>query len=316
MTMTNAFANPAGRGSNTIKNTFAVDPNYKVGYATQWNITIQQGLPYSFQTAVTYMGTKGTSLVRQITPWVNAPGAPTSPYPSGYTYETTGGNSIYNAIDVRLSRRFRGGLMATGSYSFQKSIEDGSTAQDWLNFRAERAVTSRPHSLNINFNYSTGQGRRGGGLLTGWKGHLIRDWSIGSTISVQSGSWLTPSTGGNQFSRGGGSTRPDATGLSVKDAPLGWYFNPNAFAIPATGTWGNSGRNVIPGPTSVSLNAQASRGFRLGERRRLTFSLQAQNALNTVVVTGWNTSLNTPTYGQVTGVGQMRNVSSSLRFNF
>jgi hypothetical protein len=206
--------------------------------------------------------------------------------------------------------------LAQFDFSFQKSIEDGSTAQDWLNFRAERAVTSRPHSLNINFNYSTGQGRRGGGLLTGWKGHLIRDWSIGSTISVQSGSWLTPSTGGNQFSRGGGSTRPDATGLSVKDAPLGWYFNPNAFAIPATGTWGNSGRNVIPGPTSVSLNAQASRGFRLGERRRLTFSLQAQNALNTVVVTGWNTSLNTPTYGQVTGVGQMRNVSSSLRFNF
>ncbi len=80
--------------------------------------------------------------------------------------------------------------------------------------------------------------------------------------------------------------------------------------------WGNSGRSVIPGPLSLSVNAGANRSFRLGDRQRLSFSLQAQNALNTVVVTQWGTVLNTNTYGQPTGVSGMRSVSTSLRVNF
>jgi hypothetical protein len=48
----------------------------------------------------------------------------------------------------------------------------------------------------------------------------------------------------------------------------------------------------------------------------MTFTLNATNALNTVVVTGWGTALNTPTYGQPTAVSGMRSVNTSLRFNF
>ncbi|MBZ5583251.1 MAG: TonB-dependent receptor [Acidobacteriia bacterium] len=316
MNMANAFADPASRGTNTISNTFAIDPNYKVGYAQQWTFSIQHNLPYSFQTNVSYMGVKGTDLDRQIAPWVVPPGAAAAPYPTGYTYETFGGNSIYNALNVMLIRRFRAGLSANATYTFAKGIQDGSTAQNWLNFAADRAIMNVPaHSLNINFSYSTGQGARGGGLLTGWKGHLVKDWNINSGISMNSGSWLTPMAGGNQFTKGG-STRADATGIPVTDIPAGEYFNQTAFALPAAGTWGNAGRNVIPGPFGLTLNASANRTFRLGERRRMTFTMQARNALNTVVVTNWNTTLNTPTYGQVTGVGNPRTVSTGLRFNF
>jgi hypothetical protein len=48
----------------------------------------------------------------------------------------------------------------------------------------------------------------------------------------------------------------------------------------------------------------------------MTFSMQANNILNSVVVTGWNTTLNASTFGQVSAVGAMRSVSSGLRFNF
>ena len=63
-------------------------------------------------------------------------------------------------------------------------IDGGSTAQNWLDFRPERAVTGAPQSLNIAFNYSTGQGRMGGALLSGWKGVIFKDWGIGTTISM------------------------------------------------------------------------------------------------------------------------------------
>ena len=86
--------------------------------------------------------------------------------------------------------------------------------------------------------------------------------------------------------------------------------------LPVAGTWGNSGRDVIRGPFRISVNGSANRTFRFGERLRMTFNMQATNVLNSVVVTGWNTSLASNTYGQVNGVGAMRSVSTGLRFNF
>ena len=80
--------------------------------------------------------------------------------------------------------------------------------------------------------------------------------------------------------------------------------------------WGNAGRNTIPGPMVVSLNASAGRVFRLGERRSMDLQLRATNALNTVVITRWNTQLNNNTFGQPTGVSAMRSVTTSLRFRF
>jgi len=318
LSMGNAFVNASGRGTNTASNTFAVDPNYKNGYAQQWQLSIQQNLPFSFQTTVAYQGTKGTNLERQIRPWVVPPGAVAAPYPTGYSYVTTGDNSIYNAVSASLTRRFRGGLSATASYQFAKMIDGGSTAQNWLDFRPERAVTGAPQTLNINFNYSTGQGRRGGALVGGWKGVILKDWGIGSSISMGTGSFLTVNAGGASGATKGGSNRADATGQPAMAIPAGknWFFNENAFAVPAAGTWGSSGRDVIRGPFRIGVNGSANRTFRVGERLRMTFNMQATNVLNAVVVTGWNTSLTSSTFGQVSGVGAMRNVSSGLRFNF
>jgi hypothetical protein len=321
LTMATAFSAPCAGATNTARNTFAVDPNYKNGYAQQWTLSVQQNLPFSFQGQVAYQGTKGTNLERQLSPWVVAPGAAPAPYQSGFSYVTTGDNSIYNAVSANLTRRFRGGLMAMASYQFAKQIDGGSTAQNWLNFRPERAVTGAPQTLNINFNYSTGQGRRGGGMVSGWKGVLLKDWGIGSSISMGTGSFLTVNAGGASGANKGGGNRADATGLPAMDisgAPAGetWLFNQNAFTVPVAGTWGNSGRDVIRGPFRIGVNGSANRTFRIGERLRMTFNMQANNVLNAVVVTGWNTSLTSNTYGQVSGVGGMRSVSSGLRVNF
>ncbi|MGD0497361.1 MAG: carboxypeptidase regulatory-like domain-containing protein [Bryobacteraceae bacterium] len=314
LAMATAFSSSTiARTTNTLANTWAIDPTYRIGYAEQWQFAVQQNLPYSFQATLTYMGTAGRDLDRRMTPWVVPPGAPPVLYPTGYTYETYGGNSMYNAGSAQLTRRFRGGLSATAVYTFQKGIQDASTAQNWLDYRADRYTFTSPQSLNINFGYGTGQGRMGGGLISGWKGVLIKDWNFVSTIAVRSGSYLTATVGGNQATKGG-SNRADATGLPVVSGT--GLFNTAAFALPAAGMWGDAGRSVIPGPLGLTLGASANRTFRLGERERITFTLQAQNALNTVVVTGWYTTLNTSTYGQPSNVSAMRSVTTGLRFNF
>ncbi len=314
-TMATAFVNAKSTSGNTVSDTFAVDPTYRLGYAEQWQFQLQQNLPAGFQTSISYNGTAGRDLDRRMRPWVVAPGAAQAYYPTGYTYETYGGNSMYNAVTAQLIRRLRGGLSANASYTFRKGIQDASTAQNWLNYRADRAVFVSPQSATFTFTYGSGQGRRGGGMISGWKGVIIRDWNLTSSINISNGNLLTPMEGGNQQTKGG-SNRADYDGQPVGAVLPGQLFNTAAFVNPAAGTWGNAGRSIIPGPISFSLNASANRTFRLGDRQRMQFSLQANNALNTVVVNGWGTTLGTSTFGQATGVSAMRSVSASTRFNF
>src|SRR4029077_17460694 len=90
------------------------------------------------------------------------------------------------------------GLAGNLIYTFSKALDDsqgvggrgglGGYAQHWLDLAAERSLSSfnRTHTLNMNLQWSTGQGARGGALLSGWKGALAKDWTF-STAMVGSG---------------------------------------------------------------------------------------------------------------------------------
>jgi hypothetical protein len=318
LTMANAFSYSV----NTLTaNTYAIDPNYKVGYGQTWNLSVQQNLPLSFQTTLSYTGIKGTHLDRQFQPWTQPPGSTPSPYPSGYTYETYGANSSYNAANVQMTRRFSSGVTASATYTFQKYLGEGSPAQNWLDFRSERGVMTGPHSLSIRAQYSTGQGRLGAGLLTGWRGHLVKDWTIMTNVTLSSGAPLTPTCSGNACLAVGSNnlnSRPEYTGATLA-APLttpGLFFNTAAFIAPLPGVWGDAARGSIPGPLGYALNGQASRVFRFGERRSADLQLTANNVLNTVIINGWNTSVGSNSYGQAINAANMRTVTASLRFRF
>jgi hypothetical protein len=327
LTLQNGFA---GATALTNASTYAVDPNYRVGYAQSWNLTVQHDLPLSMFGTIGYLGTKGTRLDQQYIPNSVAPGAAVSGYPHGYTYETSGGDSIYHAAQFQLNRRFHSGFMWRAAYQFSKSIDDAGTggrgqgntplAQNWLDLSAERALSGfdNRHNLSLNLQYSSGVGIAGGTLLSGWKGALLKDWTIGATLNAHSGNPSTATVGGSNSQVSGtaaGTTlRADATGQSI--AAAGQTFNTAAFSEPAPGEWGNAGRNTIPGPAIFSLDGSLSRVFRFGERHSVDLQVQSQNMLNRVTITGWGTVLGSSTYGLATSAAQMRKITMSLRFRF
>jgi hypothetical protein len=316
--------------SQTLTNTYAVDPNYQIGYAQNWSLTIQHDLPFSFFGTAGYLGTKGTRLDQQFIPNSVAPGATESTLPHSFIYETSGGNSIYHAAQFQLNRRFHSGVMAHGAYQLSKSIDNAGTggrgqgntpvAQDWLDLAAERALSSfdARHNLSMQLQYSTGMGTAGGTLVNGWKGALMKDWTISGNISLRSGTPFTASVGGNRSQVGGtavGNTvRASATGLPVEVSGL--LFNTAAFTEPVAGEWGNAGRNTIPGPTTFSLDGSLGRVFRIGERRSIDLQFQAQNVLNRVTITNWGTVLGSSNYGLAAGAAGMRKLTINLRFRF
>ena len=127
-------------------NTFAVDPNLRVGYAQTWQLSVQVDLPRSLQLTATYQGIKGTHALQEFLPNTYPTGAvnPCPSCPSGFIYMTSNGNSTRESGTLQLRRRLHSGFTATMQYTFSKSIDDAALggrgqssavviAQDWLN---------------------------------------------------------------------------------------------------------------------------------------------------------------------------------------
>jgi hypothetical protein len=112
--------------SSITANTFAVDPNFRVGYAQTWQLSVQRDLPGALQLTATYLGVKGTRGVQQFLPNTYPIGAasPCTDCPSGFVYQTSGGDSTRQSGQIQLRRRLRSGFTASLLYTYSKSIDD------------------------------------------------------------------------------------------------------------------------------------------------------------------------------------------------
>jgi hypothetical protein len=313
-------------GANTITNTRAIDPFYRIGYAQIWQLSIQNDFGRAFFINLTLNHTKGTGLDQQFLPNSLPPQSKDTPAgPAGYIYQKSNGNSSYNSAQIQLSRRFRGGLSGSVSYILSKAIDNGGIgtliAQNWLALDAERALSNfdARHTMNAQWQYTSGMGLSGA-RMHGWKAALLRGWSIMNSITVRTGNPFTANAGGNRAVVGGtgvsGPVRADATGLALEDADPGYGFNINAFAVPIAGRWGSAGRNTIPGPRIFSLNGSIGRNIRLAERRNMDIRFDVTNALNHVTITNWGTTISSSTFGLPTSAAGMRRINASVRFRF
>jgi trimeric autotransporter adhesin len=124
LTLANGFNNCP----SITADTYAVDPNFRPGYAQNWNLSAQRDLPGSLQLTATYLGIKGTRGVQEFLPNTFPIGAvnPCSTCPVGFAYLTSNGNSTREAGQIQLRRRLHNGLTATVQYTFSKSIDDDS----------------------------------------------------------------------------------------------------------------------------------------------------------------------------------------------
>ncbi len=309
-------------GQNQLTNTFAVDPNYKTGYAQMWQIAVQNDLGKSLAGTLTYNGTKGTRLDQTLLPNSAPSGGKANGLQSGYIFEQSNGNSIYHGVSAQIQRRMRSGVGFSVVYTHSKAIDNAVQAQNYLSTAAERALSSssRPNTVNANWQYSSGQGRTGAALINGWKGALLKDWTYTNNINFGSGLPLTPTVGGVSSTTTGtgitGSLRANATGQSINNAPAGQSFNYAAFALPAAGQWGNAGRDTIQGPMQFSLNGSLQRTFRVAERKSINFRFDANNMLNHVTFTRFNTTIGSNSLGLLSNPGGMRSMTATLRFSF
>ncbi len=316
LTLADGF--PAAASSNT----FGIDPDFRIGYAQNWRLSVQRDLPWSLQMIATHLGIKGTRGIQQFLPNTFPIGAPGCvECPVGFAYLTSTGNSTRNSGELQLRRRLRSGLTATVQYTYSKSIDDvgSGIAQNWLDLRGDRGLSDfdQRHLLRFDLRYTTGMGFGGGSLLSGWRGGLFKDWAIATSITAGTGLRETPvylaTVPGTGFT---GTIRPHYTGASLYSAPDGLFLNPAAYAAPLPGQWGNTARNSITGPGTFSLNASLGRTFRVGDRLNADTRLDSSNVLNRVNYSAWNTTVNSAQFGVPASASAMRTMQLTLRVRF
>jgi hypothetical protein len=240
----------------------------------------------------------------------------------------TEGLSSYNALQVDVNHRFRHGFQIRGVYTFSKSLDDGTALNSSVGSNAPGFVmyplnpkldwgpstSNVPNSAVINATWELPIGR--GHALLGNAGRWVQGFAGGWTISgietLQSGIPFTPSLGYDPANDGDSrdpvrpSYNPAFSGPVILGGP-NQYFNSNAFTAPATGTYGNVGRDTLYGPGIAELDFSALKNIRVTERVRLQFRAELFNILNhanfatpnTVVFTS-ATSGPSPTAGVIT----------------
>ncbi|HYA17464.1 MAG TPA: carboxypeptidase-like regulatory domain-containing protein [Bryobacteraceae bacterium] len=223
------------------------------------------------------------------------------PYLSGGFFWYSEGNSSYNAVQLDITQRLAHGLQFRGNYTRGKNLDinsapTGAQAQNQAQMVLDRNDISRdwgPSALNVA-NQATISGSyelpfgHGKALLSGASGaeeKIVGGWQLNGIVTVLSGFPITPQVGSNRS--GDGDTRnpdrpnynPAFTGSIIVGSPTEWY-NPNAFVLPAAGTYGNVGRGVLTGPGLADLDISLFKTTHIAERSSLQFRAEFFNALN------------------------------------
>ena len=295
------------------------------GYSQQWNLTVQKLLPGNFSAEVAYLGTKGTNLEigRNRNAPLPGPGTIQSrrPFPEfgNVGWDEQSASSIYHAFQSKLERRFEKGFTLLGSFTWSKTIDDGSAAQGGRNPfipRFDRGLSD----FDVPFNFTLSaiyelpfQAKSASPVLR----QVVGGWTVGTIVSLQSGFPFTPGWSGDVSNTGLGARPIRTCDGKLENPTVDRWFDSSCFVTPAQFTFGNSGRNILRGDSVELMDFAIYKSFVITESHRLQFRAEFFNALNHPNFALPTATVNVPTTtGRVFNASPGRIVQFGLKYNF
>ena len=334
--------NPGGGTQRTFPaNLAGIALGLRTPRVMTYNFGVQHEVRSGLVADVSYVGTLGRNLLRTINYNQLRPGAAQAnrginlnalrPY-RGYgtiNLQDTGDSSNYNSLQATLNQRYRNGLNFGLAYTFSRTLDTSSgTFQDIFNPRADYGLSGihRAHILNVNWVYEIP-------FFTKARNQLARltlgGWQASGISIYQSGAPNSVTVPTDVAGIGSASSRADGVGIPSLDRgqrPLSRWFNTEAF-LPDTrmvaGQFGNSGRNILIGPSYTQHDVALMKNFTVTERVGMQFRAESFNVLNNPAFTSINTTVRfdnqgrpSQNYGAVTASGPGRIISFGLKVLF
>jgi Carboxypeptidase regulatory-like domain len=284
--------------------------NFPLTYVQQWTLNVQHQFSGGMMLQVGYTGTRDnhiieTSDLNQVPSSAIAKyGAigvnmqPYRPYPQfqGISYQAYSGWSNYNSLQVSFQKAFSHGLWVTSNYTYSHALDTGTLngylgasllqISDNPTANYGNADVDVPNIWNGGFIYELpfGEGKsflnRGGvlnGILGGWR---VSDMWVANSGEPFNVYWGGPNL---DFSLSNNWLPNRVCNGARSSANIEEWFNPSCFVQATPGTFGNSGRNVLYGPSFVNMNTSLGKAFPLhflGEQGKLELRFDVSDVLN------------------------------------
>jgi hypothetical protein len=281
-------------------------PNeFKRGRVWSWNTAFEKELLWGLVGEVTYVGTRQINQLGQREQnWTPIGGG----NPGRQLFQKFGrtaatiliapiGNSHYNALQTRVSRRFRDGFSFNVNYTLSRAIglrgapnSDNQPAiriPDLYHLNTGIADINRTHVLNFRSisELPFGKGKRwlnNGGMLSA----IFGGWQLNHIVSLRSGSPFTVTASATLLNSSSITQNP-ADRVKDKVEILGGigrnnaWFDPFAFAPVNEVRLGDSGFNSMVGPGRKQWDASLFRQINLRGQKNIQLRLEAFNVTNT-----------------------------------
>jgi hypothetical protein len=367
VTIGNVFT-PAVVGSASIT-AAAIDLHQGTPYSPQWSFNVQRAIMRNLVLEVGYLGSAGVHLEQNVQVNNSMPGtAVKRPYygltlapavvsalqfPSTSTvvpvttinYFPHSAHSNYNAMLVRVERRYTSGLSLLSSFTWSNAMsnapqyrnaggitgDENSPPQNSFNLAADRSLAyfnAKLRSVTSGvYDLPFGAGRQM--LKSGLGAAILGGWQVSGTLQLQTGFPYTINYKGDPINIGGGSggilVRPNyaltSSGQNVNpnlpsdQRTTSRYFNTAAFVQPIN-SFGDVGRNTMIGANLINLDSTVARNFRLRERYLLQFRVEFFNLANHPNYGLIGRVINDPTFGIVQNQLPPRQIQMALKFSF
>jgi hypothetical protein len=262
------------------------------------------------------------------------------PYPGwgNITYNEFAGTSNYNSLQATANRRFNKGISLGLAYTWSKAMtyadSDGDGVAVYRPIRiwnyGKAVGFDQTHMLILNYNWDLPKAsvklmpnKAGRFLMDGWQLSGITTFASGLPSGVGFSTVDAVDLNG-----GGDGTRINVTGKAQQDygdRTFSRFFNPDVFARPARGDFGNAPKDVFPRPGTGNWDISFFKLFPVGsEKRNFQLRWEMYNAFNHTQFSDVDSTarfdvqgrqVNTR-FGEVIGARNPRRMQASLRFTF
>jgi hypothetical protein len=321
----------------------AYQKDLKTPWLEHWNLSVQRQLFERTSVEIAYAASRGHNLIaardiNQPAPSVVFPNLRPNPFFDDITLIESRASSKYDSLQVKVQERFNEGFSLLASYTLAKSTDDASGffsstgdpnfPQDSRNTTAEYARSSFDVRHRVSTSFSAwlpfGRGRpwlNNAGLLS----TILEDMHLMGIVTLSTGRPFTvallPDMDNSNTGRStlgfGANDRPNVSGNpKLDDRSADRWFDTAAFSIPAFGTFGNSGRNVLDGPGYRNFNLGLHKNITLAGDTRLQFRAEAFNLFNHANFNLPDAFVGSPTFGRIVSADSPRRCQFGVKVIF
>ncbi len=312
-----------------------------------WYVGVQKELPGRFSLDVSYSGNHSIHLMDQrkvnavaantfvtnpnLSQSVNYKNDALRPYYGwgSLTAVETLSYSRYNAMMVRVSRRFANSVAVNFNYTRSKAMDivdnDSDNIINPFNMRQNYALAGYdlPNVFTTDVIYDLPKVKGGGALVK----TVVNGWEVTGIFRAQSGQPISISSNGDTKGVDSGGQYADLVGDPYAGQNKQRWINPAAFQRPLDGQYGSLRRNALRMPGIRNVDASLIKNLAVTETIKVALRCEVFNLFNHPQIWGINTGFSADNpggtisstnrnFGQPNNWREERILQLALRFSF